>query len=177
MPGPRPKYVIEFTTPQVAALTHVSASDTAPFAHVQRARILLLAHQRPDWNNHQSAQGVASCVETMRVWRPRRPQEPTRADRPRVWATGTVPSPMQTQMMALACIQPPTTATCGNGGVARNSPRWTWSRGSSWRSPPAPSGVGGARTASILGTIMPGRTRRILTLSRWPALCWPLWPR
>jgi hypothetical protein len=82
MPGPRPKFVIQFTTPQVAALTHVSASDTAPFAHVQRARILLLAHQRPDWNNHQSAQGVASCVETMRVWRPRRPQEPTRADRP-----------------------------------------------------------------------------------------------
>jgi hypothetical protein len=82
MPGPRPKYVIEFTTPQVAALTQVSASDTAPFAHVQRARILLLAHQWPDWNNHQSAQGVASCVETMRVWRPRRPQEPTRADRP-----------------------------------------------------------------------------------------------
>jgi hypothetical protein len=82
MPGPRPKYVIEFTTPQVAALTQVSASDTAPFAHVQRARILLLAYQRPDWNNHQSAQGVASCVETMRVWRPRRPQEPTQADRP-----------------------------------------------------------------------------------------------
>jgi hypothetical protein len=29
--------------------------------------------------------------------------------------------------------QPPTTATCGNGGVARNSPRWPWSRDSSWR--------------------------------------------
>lgn len=123
MPGLRPKYAIELTTPQVAALTHVSASDTAPFAHVQQARILLPAHQRPDWNNHQSAQGVASCVETVRVWRPRMPQEPTRADRPRVWATRTFPSPVQTQMMALACTQPPTTATCGNGGVARNSPR------------------------------------------------------
>jgi hypothetical protein len=67
MLGPWPKFVIEFTTPQVAALTHVSASDTAPFAYVQRAHILLLAHQWPDWNNHQSAQGVASCVKTMRV--------------------------------------------------------------------------------------------------------------
>jgi hypothetical protein len=48
MPGPRLKYAIELTTRHVAALTHVSASDTVPFAHVQRARILLLAHQRPD---------------------------------------------------------------------------------------------------------------------------------
>jgi len=132
VPGPWPKYAIKLTTPQVATLTPVSASDTAPFAHVQRARIPLLAHQRPDWSNHQSAQGVASCVETVRVWRPRRPQEPTRASRSCVWATRTFPSPVQTQMMALACTQPPTTATCGNGGVARNSPRWPWSRGSSW---------------------------------------------
>jgi hypothetical protein len=73
MPGCRLQYAIELTMRQVAALTHVSASVTAPFAHVQRAHILLLAHQRPDWNNHQSTQGVASCVETVRMLRPRRP--------------------------------------------------------------------------------------------------------
>jgi hypothetical protein len=117
MPGPRPKYVIEFTTPQVAALTHVSASDTAPFAHVQRARILLLAHQRPDWNNHQSAQGVASCVETVRMLRPRRPQEPTRADRPRVWASRTFPSPRPRQRVAT--VESRETPPGGRGAEAR----------------------------------------------------------
>src|SRR5438132_1474067 len=117
MPGPRLKYAIELTTRQVAALTHVSASDTAPFAHVQRARILLLAHQRPDWNNHQSAQGVASCVETVRMLRPRRPQEPTQADRPRVWATRTFPSPRPRQRVAT--VESRETPPSGRGAGAR----------------------------------------------------------
>jgi transposase len=106
MPGPRPKYAIELTEPQVAALTHVSASYTAPCAHVQRARILLLAHQRPAWNNHQIAQAVASGVDTVRVWRQRWQQEPTLADRPRTGAPRTFPRLVRTQIVALACTQP-----------------------------------------------------------------------
>lgn len=106
MPGPRPKYAIELTEPQVAALTHLSMSYTAPFADVQRARILLLAHQRPDWNNRQIAQAVACGVETVRVWRQRWQQAPTLADRPRVGAPRTFPSLVRTQMVALACTTP-----------------------------------------------------------------------
>ena len=94
------------TEPQVAALTHVSASYTAPFAHVQRARLLLLAHQRPYWNNHQMAQAVASGVDTVRVWRQRWQQEPTLADRPRTGAPLTFPSLVRTPIVALACTQP-----------------------------------------------------------------------
>jgi hypothetical protein len=41
-------------------------------------------------------------------------------------------------LMAVGLCQAPTTATCGNSGVARNSPRWPWSRGSSWQSALAP---------------------------------------
>jgi len=47
MPRPRPQYAIQLNETQVAELTHVSLSYTAPFAEVQRARILLLAHIIP----------------------------------------------------------------------------------------------------------------------------------
>jgi hypothetical protein len=49
MPGPRSKYPIELTETQVTQLTHLSLSYTAPYAEVQRARLLLLAHRQPTW--------------------------------------------------------------------------------------------------------------------------------
>src|SRR3989442_8312812 len=49
MPGPRPKYPIELSEMQVTQLTQRSLSYTAPYAEVQRARILLLAHHHPTW--------------------------------------------------------------------------------------------------------------------------------
>jgi len=51
MPGPRPHYAIPLTATQVGVLTQLSESYMAPFAHVQRARILLLAHRHPHWSN------------------------------------------------------------------------------------------------------------------------------
>ncbi len=106
MPGPRRQYAIELTEPQVAALTHLSVSYTAPFAHVQRARLLLLAHHHPDWTNHRIAQTVGCCVDTVRVWRQRWQQEPTFTDRPRVGAPQTFPSLVRAQIVALACTKP-----------------------------------------------------------------------
>ena len=47
MPGPLPKYPITLTPEQEARLQSLSTCYTAPFAEVQRARILLLAHQQP----------------------------------------------------------------------------------------------------------------------------------
>jgi hypothetical protein len=46
MPGPLPKYPITLTLEQERHLQQLSSSYTAPFAEVQRARILLLAHQQ-----------------------------------------------------------------------------------------------------------------------------------
>jgi hypothetical protein len=47
MPGPRPQYLIELSTTQGAELTQLSLRYTAPYAGVQRARILLVAHPYP----------------------------------------------------------------------------------------------------------------------------------
>jgi hypothetical protein len=47
---------------QVVELSHVSLRYTAPFAQVQRARILLLAHQHSNWTNGRIAQAVV-CID------------------------------------------------------------------------------------------------------------------
>jgi hypothetical protein len=51
MPGPLPKYAINLTAAQAMHLQHLSTCSTTPYAEVQRARILLLAHQHPTWRN------------------------------------------------------------------------------------------------------------------------------
>ena len=63
MPGPLPKYLIKLTPTHVASLQHLSTCYTAPFAEVQRARVLLLAPQHPTWRNAEIARHVRSCCE------------------------------------------------------------------------------------------------------------------
>lgn len=106
MPGPRPQYTIALNDTQVAALTHLSVSYTAAFAHVQRARMLLLAHEHPDWQNHDIAQTVGCCVATVKVWRQRWQREGMIKDRPRRGAPRKFPSLVRTQIVALACTKP-----------------------------------------------------------------------
>src|SRR5207244_10871162 len=78
MPGPLPKYPIKLTPEQEVRLQHLSTCSTAPFAEVQRARLLLLAHHNPDWRNA----GIARRV----WWAP----ETGRQRRRRWWLTGEV---------------------------------------------------------------------------------------
>src|SRR6516165_2677355 len=66
MPGPLPKYPIRLTPEQEARLQHLSTCSTAPFAEVQRARLLLLAHHHPDWRNAAIARQVGCTPETVR---------------------------------------------------------------------------------------------------------------
>ncbi len=106
MPGPRRQYASEVTAPPGAALTHLRVSYTAPVAHVQRARLRLLAHHQPDGTNHRIAQPVGCCVETGRVWRQRWQPEPTCTDRPRVGAPQTCPSLVRAPIVALAGTTP-----------------------------------------------------------------------
>jgi hypothetical protein len=68
MPGPLPKYAINLTAEQAMHLQQLSACSTAPFAAVQRARILLLAHQQPTWRNAAIARHVGCCVNTVKRW-------------------------------------------------------------------------------------------------------------
>src|SRR5919201_6217664 len=71
MPGPLPKYPIQLTPEQERSLQHLSTCYTAPFAEVQRARMLLLAHQHPTWQNVEIARQVGCCVQTVKHWRQR----------------------------------------------------------------------------------------------------------
>ena len=71
MPGPLPKYPIKLTPEQEARLQHLSTCYSAPFAEVQRARLLLLAHHHPDWRNADIADHVGCTPETVRQWRRR----------------------------------------------------------------------------------------------------------
>lgn len=77
MSGPRPKYPIALSETQVATLTHLSLSYTAPYAEVQRAHILLLAHQYPTWPNAQIARLVGCARDTVKEWRQRWQQQGT----------------------------------------------------------------------------------------------------
>lgn len=106
MPGPRPQHAIQLTATQVAALTQLSRSYMAPFAHVERARILLLAHQHPDWSNQRIAQAVGCCRQTVKKWRQRWQGTGTLDHRPRTGAPRDFPAVVRAQIVALACSTP-----------------------------------------------------------------------
>ena len=94
MPGPLPKYAINLTAEQAMPLHQLSACATAPFAVVQRARILLLAHQQPTWRHAAIARHVGCCVNTVKRWRQRWQTTTSRQDAPRPGCTRTF-TPLQ----------------------------------------------------------------------------------
>jgi transposase len=90
----------------VAELTHVSLSYTAPFAEVQRARLLLLAHQHPDWSNPRIAQTTGCCLDMVKVWRQRWQTQGSLQARLRSGAPRQFSALVRTQIIALACSSP-----------------------------------------------------------------------
>jgi hypothetical protein len=71
MRGPKPKYPIELTTEEEQALRRLVNARNAPQGKVLRARILLSAHDHPEWNNHQIARECGCTPWTVRKWRRR----------------------------------------------------------------------------------------------------------
>ena len=106
MPGPLPQYPIQLTPEQEGHLPHLSTCYTAPFAAVQRARILLLAHQHPTWGNAEIARRVGCCVNTVKRWRQRWPQTASVRDAPRAGTRRTFTALQRAQLTALACSAP-----------------------------------------------------------------------
>jgi hypothetical protein len=106
MPGPLPKYPIQLTPEQERHLQQLSNSYTAPFADVQRARILLLAHQYPPRRNAQIARQVGCCVQTVKHWRQRWQQTDSVRDAPRAGTRRTFTALQRAQIIALACSAP-----------------------------------------------------------------------
>ena len=106
MPGPLPKYAITLTAAQAMHLQHLSTCYTTPYAEVQRARILLLAHQHPTWRNAEIARRVDCCVNTVKRWRQRWQTTDALQDAPRPGGTRTFTPLQRAQMTALACSAP-----------------------------------------------------------------------
>lgn len=106
MPGPLPKYPIQLTPEQEVHLQHLSTCYTAPFAAVQRARILLLAHQQPTWWNADIARRVGCCVNTVKRWRQRWQVTDRLHDIARPGRQRTCTPLERAQITALACGAP-----------------------------------------------------------------------
>jgi hypothetical protein len=106
MPGPRPKYAITLTREQEARLEHLGTCYMAPFATVQRAQIVLLAHRHPEWQNAIIAQQVGCHVNTVKRWRQRGPSTDSLRDAPRAGTRHTFTPLQRAQVVALACSAP-----------------------------------------------------------------------
>ncbi len=71
MPGPKPKYVIRLLDNQIAALNQLVRSHKAGQAQVMRAKIVLAAHEHPEWSHPQIAHQVGCADQIVRKWRKR----------------------------------------------------------------------------------------------------------
>lgn len=106
MPGPRPKYAIRLTPEQETRLQHLSTCYMAPFATVQRAQIVLLAHQHPEWPHATLAQRLHCSVSTVKQWRQRWQTTDSLGDAPRAGTQRTFTAVQRAQVVALACSAP-----------------------------------------------------------------------
>lgn len=88
MPGPKPKYPIELAETEIAALRQLVAARKTPQGQALRAKIVLAAHEHPEWTNQDIARQVGCTDRTVRTWRHRwvatqRLEDLPRSGRPR----------------------------------------------------------------------------------------------
>ena len=106
MLGPVPEYPLHLTREQEVHLQQLRTWYTAPFADVQRARLLLLAQQQPPWRNAEIARQVGCCVNTVKHWRQRWLQTDSVRDAPRAGTRRTFTPLQRAQITALAGSAP-----------------------------------------------------------------------
>jgi transposase len=106
MPGPGPKYVLTLTREQEARLQQLSTCYMAPFATVQRAQIILLAHRHPEWQNAAIAQRLGCSVNTVKRWRQRWQTTDALSDAPRAGTRRPFTPLQRAQVVALAGSAP-----------------------------------------------------------------------
>jgi transposase len=78
----------------------------APFAIVQRAQLVLLAHQHPEWQNAAIAQRLGCSVNTVKRWRQRWQTTDVLHDASRAGTRPTFLPLQRAQVVALACSAP-----------------------------------------------------------------------
>jgi transposase len=83
MRGPKPSYPIQLAAEQALQLRRLIRAHTTPQTLSVRARIVLAAHDHPDWSNQQIAQHVGTADRIVRKWRRRWIQTQSLCDAPR----------------------------------------------------------------------------------------------
>lgn len=91
MPGPKPKYPIKLLDNQITDLRQIVNARNTPQGKVMRARIILTAHDHPDWSNQQIAQAVGCTDRAVRKWRRRWVERESLDDLPRAGAPRRFP--------------------------------------------------------------------------------------
>ena len=83
MRGPKPSYPIELTKAEEEQLCQLVRAHTTGQTLAIRVRIVLDAHEHPEWSNQQIAQEVGSSDRQVRKWRRRWVATRSLADAPR----------------------------------------------------------------------------------------------
>lgn len=82
-PGPQNNYPIQLLDNEIDELRHrINARKTSQ-ATAMRAKIILLAHEHPDWSNQQIGQEAGCSDRTVYTWRKRWVETQSLADLPR----------------------------------------------------------------------------------------------
>jgi hypothetical protein len=71
MPGLKPIYRPVFTDDQIKEAEQICKKHSAPFNQVQRAKLVLLLHDRPDIENPVAGQILGRHENWVRTWRKR----------------------------------------------------------------------------------------------------------
>lgn len=71
MPGPNPETPIELTIEEAKRFRRVAFAPSTPQGEALRYRIILTAHEHPDWKNQRIARELGCGDRTVRKWRRR----------------------------------------------------------------------------------------------------------
>ena len=83
MRGPKPKYKVQLLENEINALRQLVKGRNSPQVKVMRARIVLDAHEHPEWSNQQIAAQVGCTDRAVRKWRRRWNESKSLEDLPR----------------------------------------------------------------------------------------------
>ena len=106
MAGRKHSYCLFFSQEQLRELKELSASYMAPYIEVLRARLLLLAHDHPDWSNRRLAEQIGCARATVTKFRHRWAFEGSLKNHSRPGAPRKYSALLRAQVVALACSRP-----------------------------------------------------------------------
>lgn len=81
--GPKPAHPIVLAADEAEHLRSLVRAHSTAQAQVLRARIVVTAHDHPDWTNQAIAQAVGTSDRMVRKWRRRYLETRSLADAPR----------------------------------------------------------------------------------------------